>query len=268
MTSMRSLVGPCPFLWVLVALVGCARPTLESRWRDRQIAVDGEDGEWRNAKMSVESGALGLGLMNDERRLYLTLSLTDRAIQGGILRQGFVVWLDPRGGKKKNLGIRFPLGMQETADRWDRKRDTQGTGTRAGGRGRGLSAHQLQAMFERSGEAPEMEILGPGKDRKHRIALAQSQDVRLKMGYANGRLVYEMSMPLASETGHAVGAAPGQMIGMGFEIWQLDLPVVRRAAGKRGWRGVAGTGGGSRASQRFRLWTRVQLASGPPPNQR
>ena len=277
MTSTRSLFSWLMLLSGLAVVAGCGRSTIESRWRDREITIDGRDAEWQNARVMLEDASVGMGLMNDDEYLYLTLSMMDRAIQAQIMRQGFIVWFDSRGGKKKRFGIRFPLGMQEMAMAGKGERP-QGMGMGGMGRDGTPTAEQLKAMFERLVWAPEMEILGPGKNQQQRVGFAGSEEIQLEMGYENGRMVYELRVPFATNP-HGIGADAKLTIGLGFETPELDMAALRQRMGGRGggmpgggmgggmrggrmggMRGMRGVRGGRRPEP-FQLWIKVRRAS-------
>lgn len=101
------------------------------------------------------------GILNDNNSLYLRLSTRDRNLQRQLLVLDFTVWFDIKGGKKKNMGLHFPIGIQ-------------GSGMQMMGRGRRTSQDdevvQLQKMLEDSQQ--DIEIIGPGK--KERITLLVS----------------------------------------------------------------------------------------------
>jgi hypothetical protein len=84
----------------LALLAGCAATTMDSRWRDREVVVDGQDAEWDAARFWFEESHAAVGLMNDRDYLYLTVALTDPYLEARILRQGFTVWVDPHGGRR------------------------------------------------------------------------------------------------------------------------------------------------------------------------
>jgi hypothetical protein len=155
------------------------------------------------------------------------------------------------------------------------------------GRGGIPTAEQLQRMYDRLGETPELEILGPAQGQQRRLLLAESDEILLQTSYRNGRLVYELRLPLAStaERPHGIGSAAGRTIGLGFETPQPDPAAFRqRTDGMRGGgmedgmggmgrgmggmgRGMDGMGGGMRGGmgdmpEPFQLWTRIGLATG------
>jgi len=95
-------------------LVGCSNGKLElnSDWRDREISVDGKNADWLGAMLFFEEDNISVGLLNDENFFYICMIAEDQFIRAQVMRQGFTLWFDPEGGKKKTFGIKYPLGMQ------------------------------------------------------------------------------------------------------------------------------------------------------------
>ena len=127
---------------IALLMSGCGRPELVSQWRGgRVVVIDGDDGEWQNARHLLENENLVYGIFNDTKYLYLYFNLSDRTRQMQIARSGLTVWLDGGGGKGKAFGVRYPLAMTRTT-------------CRKGGRG-------FPAAAEASGVAGDFAEAGP-----------------------------------------------------------------------------------------------------------
>jgi hypothetical protein len=114
---MRRLVcGIVASLLAVSAVASAAkRPRLESHWRDREIVIDGDNGDWAGPLAAVDDKhPITAAVANDDRFLYLVLSTADAMARRQIMRQGLIVWFDPAGGDKKHFGIKFPVGMPVT----------------------------------------------------------------------------------------------------------------------------------------------------------
>src|SRR4029453_12530608 len=101
---------------VLVApvaiLLASKRQVIDSHWRDRNVAIDGDNGEWPGPLVPVEENhPLLTAAMNDGQYLYLVLSTNDASVRRQIFRQGLIVWFDPGGGEKKHFGLKYPVGV-------------------------------------------------------------------------------------------------------------------------------------------------------------
>lgn len=238
----------------MLSLIGCTQNEFTSHWRDREIAVDGDQEDWQG-KLTVPMGKnIALGFMNDESNLYVTLSSSDRTIVMQIMRLGFTVWFDSKGGKKEVFGVKYPTG-------------TLGMGGRPG----------LEEQV-RSLQKPQLwvEVLGPGKDDIARLSVMDPTGIRVKTGVsADGRFVYELKIPLgpSPDSPYAVNTSPGATIGVGFETGGIDPVAMRSPMERSGMRGGGMPGGGGRpggmrgGGQRgmmvgpFSYWTKVTLAT-------
>jgi len=93
-------------------LLAAKRQRIESHWRDRDVVIDGDNGEWPGPLLPVEENhPITTAAMNDGQFLYVVLSTSDPAARRQIMRQGLIVWFDPSGGDKKHFGVKFPVGM-------------------------------------------------------------------------------------------------------------------------------------------------------------
>ena len=101
------------FVFAIAQLAGCKNLELSSHWPDHEVAIDGVNSEWENSSTYIEDEKVLVGVMNDENFLYISLIADDPVVRRQMLGQGFMVWFDPVGGRKKSFGIQYPLGLQE-----------------------------------------------------------------------------------------------------------------------------------------------------------
>lgn len=215
--------------------------------------------------------------MNDDAYLYLTMSSTDPRTMMQIMRLGLTVWFDPKGGKKKVLGIKYPMGGLEA-----------GMGS-AVGRLRGRNERpdweaQIQSVKE---SQPWVEILGPDKDDLARVAVKNERGIQVEIGVSSyGQLVYELRIPLVQtpDNPHAIDTSPGQTIGIGIETGAIERDAMRSRRSGGGIRGGLPGGGmpgggrrgggirsggmrdgsaGRQMPQSLKYWTRITLAAEP-----
>jgi len=243
-------------------LVGCSNGKLElnSDWRDREISVDGKNADWLGAMLFFEEDNISVGLLNDENFFYICMIAEDQFIRAQVMRQGFTLWFDPEGGKKKTFGIKYPLGMQASDLPRDMRRNEQNLG--------------------RSSQLPrrpmiELEILGPGKDEAKKMLIEEAKGIEINIEFSSGMLVYELKVPLIQSEQHpyAIGAKAGSSVGIGLETSKMERQDVRREmsgasgggqmGGIRGGAGGRGMPGGRRPQMRksLKIWAVVQLAS-------
>jgi hypothetical protein len=247
--------------------MGCSTLRLESTWRNRDITVDGKSGDWLGTKYYFEDISVSVGLINDDHDLYVSFMTENRMLMGQIMMQGLTLWLDPKGGKEKTFGIKFPVGPQE---------------------GRGAPPELTEKvdredMMEGSQEAlKELEILGSKDKVVKKLAVDDAKGIDVKLRVEGGLLVYEIKVPLSSsdEQPYAVGAKVGDTIGFGFESPKLEMS---RPAGMRGsdmpgggrggappggmgggppggLGGMSGRGMGFQMPEKLKIWATVKLA--------
>ena len=266
-------------LLCLAALVaGCDNTEMMSQWLDRQITVDGKDGDWLGVTQYAigESDVTTVGLLNDEHNLYLLLRTHDRALFSQVTRGGLTVWFDPYGQKKKTFGVHFPIGRRETGPPpWMR-----GEG-RPEGRQLDLSKappEELPKLLEES--LMQVELIGPDKDERCTLAVAaaDSQGVTAKADLSGGLLIYELQVPLRQNAQHSYAIAlpasdAGQKISIGFETGKRERPKGGfegsfPGGGMRGGGGMGFPGGGRgpsrEMSKELEFWANVKLALTKP----
>lgn len=235
----------CAFIVSLVFLLGCNEPRLKSKWRDREITIDGIDSEWEDCRLYYdEDTRTSLGVYNDEEYLYLGFSTGDRMLQRKIIGQGLYTWFNPKGNTDKKVGILFPTGMMGKfipgRDDWDER---TGDGEDSGKNGRHGGASIL--LRESLGmSSPDMEIHIPDKDYENNILLEEIGGFGLDAQFKHhgGRLVYELKIPLIENDlmPDIVVAAKSGQIGIGFMTKKFDR---RKMRGKFGGRERSGRGG-------------------------
>jgi hypothetical protein len=192
-------------------------------WKDRDLVIDGNSGDWQGALGFLSEPPVMLGFLNDDAAIYVCLSTNLPAVRDGMLRRGVTVWIDPKGGKRKTLGIRLaPAGGPD--------------GRPEGG--------PPQRQTERTGESPApLEGATPAelgaRPTRLMVRLPGREDWTLVEGgpgsieaaieESNGLAVFEMMIPLkvGPETPFAVGAGPGAAISMSFETPKPERPPRR-----------------------------------------
>jgi len=246
----------------LFLLIGCGNSKLElnSNWRDREITVDGKNADWLGTMLFFEEDNVSVGLLNDENFFYICMIAEDQFMRTQIMRQGFTLWFDPDGGKKKTFGIKYPLRMQAS----------------------GMSMRRDEQSMERSSQAPrrpmiELEILGPGKDELKKMPIAEAKGIDIIVEFSSGMFVYELKVPLiqSEQYPYAIGAEAGSSVGIGLEMSKMEKSDMREQmsggrrgggpsggmSGRTGGRGMSGGGRSPQKRQPLKIWAVVQLAS-------
>ncbi len=204
---------------------------VESTWRaGNTIVIDGVNEEWEGRLTPIKDVPASIGFFNDSDNLYFCLTSSDPALREQIKRRGLIVWIDPKGGKKKDFGVEFPVGLQGMT----MVERTGETGEPS------VSNKPLEADQER------IVILGPGKNDRENLRLDEAHGIQAKIGESSGVMVYELEVPLrkTEEDSYAPGAAPGTMVGIGLETPEFQPEQGRSWSGGEGGGGHHGPGGG------------------------
>jgi hypothetical protein len=254
-------------LCLAALVVGCDNAEMMSQWRDREIAVDGKDGDWLGVtQYSIGESDVTVGLLNDEHNLYLLLRTHDRALLPQVMRGGLTVWFDPYGQKKKTFGVHFPIGRRET----DPPPWMPGEGRPEGKWMEPSKAppEELPKLLEES--LTRVELIGPDKDERCTLAVAaaDSQGVTVKADLSGGLLIYELQVPLRQSAQHSYAIAlpasdAGQKISIGFETGKRERPKggFEGSFPGGGMRGGGGMGPPEDMLKGFSFWANVKLAS-------
>ncbi|HEY3876420.1 MAG TPA: hypothetical protein VGM92_13170, partial [Candidatus Kapabacteria bacterium] len=74
------------------------------------IVVDGDASDWpRPLEYYDKETKLSFSISNDSTKLYFCLQAYDLDLQKKICRAGLQLWIDPTGGKEKNIGLLYPV---------------------------------------------------------------------------------------------------------------------------------------------------------------
>ena len=253
-------------LIICFTLVSCENYQIESRWRDREIVVDGKSADWLDALTYVEEFDVSVGVANDTDFLYVCAVVGNPLVRMRVMQQGLTIWFDTKDGRKKSMGIRFPLRPQ-------------GRRERPAEFGEEADMETLQRAFLVSSN--ELEILGPGRMDIRRIKKAEATGIDVAMNVSSGLLIYELKVALRKSPDQlfAINVRPGNSFGIGIETnprsrdmgqsFQRSQTGGMGRPGSGGNPGVGGMGamgqmpGGGRPAipRNLKLWLSVSLSS-------
>lgn len=261
------------FLIVILLLalffIGCGELKFESAWLDREIIIDGSHDDWENLLKFSEDKRITVGIANDNDYLYVCLLSADEHLLFQSLSAGFTVWLDPSGGKKKKLGLRFPEGglMKQTGPR-DRA-------------GRPSPAKLIKQI---EWENMSVGIIQNGETNRINYSELNGSGLELRIGEIFGRFIYELKIPL-HESGESLfefNVKKDGRLSLGFETGKMKSPDRSHKKGGgmrmggsggrgsgRGGKGMGGGRSGGRGArpdmpERFEVWLKVKLADSNP----
>ena len=252
-----------------VFVYGCENIELTSKWLDRDISIDGDDVDWKNTTVFLENTRVAVGLFNDEDYLYISLSPWDARRQNLIINKGLIIWFDPAGNHEKRFGICFPLEKEYETVLMVRQND------------RKESEKTLQAFKELQ---DSLEIIARAEEKPIRMDLAEARATGISVGVGNsdGRLFYELKVPIHSGSGttYAINPNGTKPFNIGFETPEVSLEASTEDTfddyeeEDRGTGMLRRTRSSSVASrsrqmsdmlhENLQLWTNVRLSAKPP----
>jgi hypothetical protein len=223
-----------PFLFCLIALgMGACSATkayiTDSRPAEREITVDGKSDDWVGALSIISDGRAEEGFLTGENVLYVCFVTEDETFRHQIASGGLTVWFDPKGGDQKALGIKYPLGM--------RQRERPPSPNMDNGQ---------PSEEPAEGDASSFEVFGSGSDSFRRLKISDANGLEIAASTTGGLFVYELKIPFGSTSEYpvALGAAPGDKVGVGIEVQKSERgPSSGRHSGGMGGRGGEGMGG-------------------------
>jgi hypothetical protein len=197
-------------LFVLLSLLfsSCGDTDINSVWRKQYILIDGNDSDWGNSLISLDKINASVGIANDNEYLYLCLAAGDPAVGNKILSGGLTLWFQSNDNGSEKFGIHFPLGMTDSA------MPAPDEDMKPGGNPFDPSKMQQNILKRQT----DLEIINTNGNRI-RIPLSELKDIEIKMTLKDGKLIYEMKMPLnqKNSTTYALNANPGNSVRLGIE---------------------------------------------------
>lgn len=247
---------------------------LTSFWTPVPIIVDGEVTDWDSIPtVYLEDEGVAVGICNDSTNVYIMYRFRDAKSLRAIRMTGLKIWLDAKGKKKKDFGIRYNGGptfseiLELTgAD----EEDSFGN----------MSQERRERMMQRmSGEEVRFTVIYRGKEQREAIPTDGSMGPAVSFASSDGFVAYEFSIPLqTSDYGtFGIGAQPDKKIGIGSE-WggrreregrDDGMMGMGRGGGGRGGDFGGGRkgsrGGGSRMQmpKKQEFWFKTELAQPP-----
>jgi hypothetical protein len=223
-----------------VAVHASTKPVLTSGPLDGHITIDGDESDWTGPLQPFGDAPFSAQAVNDGQYVYLRLSASSPDVRRNVTRFGLTVWFDPNGGTKKVFGIRYPV-VEEPFDRYQRDRAAGGQRERP----RETPAEGTGDADQTADASDRVDVLGPGKHDARSLTRDHLEGMAVAMRVAQGTLVYELQVPLATGEGrpYAIGTSPGKTIGIGFETPKVNRPEFGNRGGGFGGGGMGGRGG-------------------------
>jgi hypothetical protein len=269
----RTVILAAILFSVSLASAGCGEEEFESRWRDREIVIDGKASEWRGTEQySDDDKGVRFAVINDGEYLYMCLTTWNRKTQQQILVRGLTVWFDEKGGDERVYGIDFPMTkgpgeMQEFRD--------------------AATADRVRAIEDLLVRSRSEMIIGRSKDHAGEwmfVEDGKELGIEAVLDIDDRILVYELKVPLTGGEGLPFpdGMAEGGLASLGLEMGKVDVDEMRRQMQEQrppgggmpggGMGGMGGMGGSARPGggpdgmreameEELEVWMKIRLAT-------
>jgi hypothetical protein len=272
---LSNLVTPLLVISASLSVAGCGGEEIESRWRDREIKIDGHASEWRGTEQySDDRNGVRFAVANDGEYLYLCFSTWNTRTQQLILGRGLTFWFDEEGGDKRAYGIDYPMSKEPGEMQGLRGTHEPSSQDRA---------KAIEELLVRS--RSEMVVGRTEKSDGRWMFVEDARDLGIEaaMDIDERILVIEMKVPLTRGDGlpFPSGIPEGGTAGLGLEMKKIDMKAIRenmeREMPQGGMGGPPGGGmwgggrpggggpGGMRGAvdQEIEAWVKVRLAKAP-----
>jgi hypothetical protein len=106
---MKHLQLKCMFLLSILS-AGVSAQQVHSWWANTPVTVDGSPAEWPQPFRYYDGNTkLQFSVANDTANIYVCIKVTDEPTESRLFKSGLNIWIDPKGKRKENTGIVFPI---------------------------------------------------------------------------------------------------------------------------------------------------------------
>ena len=92
---------------LVIILSACSSTSYQSQEATKEFRTDGQRSEWTGRFQIPDGEKFALGLSHNKNYLYVAISSIDLGFKRQLAMGGLTLWLDVKGGKRENLGIKF-----------------------------------------------------------------------------------------------------------------------------------------------------------------
>jgi hypothetical protein len=272
-----------PILFLLGASAASAKPAeLPLAWAPARVAVDGNGAEWApDFGTFFKSESVQVGARSDSVRLYVLVRFRASTTRWAMpcAMTGLTLWLDPKAGTKKSLGLQLADGpVLELPGFGGRPPDGESMPARRAPRGRDgnlrLFAEETTIVARDGSDGPAAAFLDTGGmcTYEFTVPLDSSNDSLAGIGVQPGQALTFCVTAGVSEQERQQMHGPGQQGergqgpggGFGGPPAGDGMGGGRPGPGGMGGRPGGGPPAGRPAMSNPALWLSVRLASEPP----
>jgi hypothetical protein len=273
-----------PAIGIIVFLSSCGTSGNTSSkqvgtWQQTPVVIDGKNNDWPAPYPFYDyKSHLSYAISNDKDNLYITVEAGDQITMTKLLRQGFVVYVDPTSGKDQSKSIAYPMPSSEAETKWSKQtpgdmRETEAT-----------KQNRIVQMMKMVDESHGINITGFKGSCNGILEVKQKNDCGIVTAMdidEYGSLVWEVKLPFkAFYKEQLVQADNGKVMQVCLATTGFKNPVVKTAPqggggsagmpGMNGGRGGMNRGASSRADdsrellfQSTKTWVNIPLVYKP-----
>jgi hypothetical protein len=250
---MRKIFTFALLIFVTVSVSSAKEKSVESVWASSPLKIDGLADDWENDPLFVEKKVKAeYAFRNDSDILYVYFKFNDAQFLSSIETTGMTLWIDSKGKKNKNLGVKFTK-KQISADEFIAVMEKQ-KGTLSDEQKEDLRASEFYFVSQTEAVNKKGDPVEHGEGGEAVKAAAFNVSIQ------KDTVAYEFRVPLKNliEATSESDAGLGEILGIGFE-WGGLTDEMRKAymkgdaSGGTGRMGISegGRGGGGGQSVGF-----------------
>ncbi|MCK4641425.1 MAG: hypothetical protein KAU06_08805 [Candidatus Marinimicrobia bacterium] len=231
-------------LSITILLSGCKQNTMQSKWNDGNIFIDGRYSDWQPGLTFNEKSNIGIGFANDSSNLYICLTSSDQQLMRQVVFRGFILDIDIPGAKRRQFGINYPTGVSDFEfSQFGRNQQTKR-----------MPGFDQDTRLRFDDIHTEFILIGPGKEDRQIVPLENDYGVEIKISRTRRQLVYETKIPfkLMKDYWQTDKFNLQSDLIVTFKTAELDIAAMRSRTDMGGIPGgrTGGMTGGGRGGQR------------------
>lgn len=218
---------------------------ISSRFATHPITVDGRYGDWNDYPTTfLEEQKAVIAVANDDQNLYLMFRTNDPRWVRTIAMSGLTIYLDPKGGKKKDFFLKFVGGPSREQLRALRKQEVEERPDERRPNPEGMDDRMAERM--RDDTIPHLTCYIRDQIEEKEIPLDGTEGPSAAFDTSHAFFVYEFAVPLkASEVrSYGFGAVNNKELSIGLVWGEMERPRGDRQRADLGFGGPGGGPGG------------------------
>jgi hypothetical protein len=219
------------------------------------VVADGNADEWAMDWQKDPDNKMSYNICFDDNNLYVRMKTADDMVKRKIGFFGLTLWMDPKGKKKKKLGLRFPTGA-EGKEKMEALRETGERQSKMSSSERAEFQKGLSKTLIEDVELIELVGLTDDPLTSSRSGITNGIKVGIALS-AEGDYVYEAIIPFKS---FRLSKSSLSILGIGFETGKYVIPTQNAPAAQGV--GAGGYGAAGQNNGAYGMGARSQMGGG------